>query len=83
MFWNNLVVVTNFFVEIAVELTVLFIGITFLVGFIQEYVSKEKIKKAMGRAAQNHRHHPWGRIWCSHSFLFLLNNTTSTWNAQG
>lgn len=48
MFWNNLVVATNFFIQIAVELIVLFIGITFLVGLIQEYVSKEKIKKAMG-----------------------------------
>ncbi|MFZ2499446.1 MAG: hypothetical protein WAX23_11635 [Methanosarcina sp.] len=39
---------TNYFVEIAVELTVLFIGITFLVGLIQEYVSDETIKKALG-----------------------------------
>jgi len=48
MFWNNLSVAANYFVEIAVELTVLFIGITFLVGLIQEYVSDETIKKAMG-----------------------------------
>ncbi|MGV8076456.1 MAG: permease [Methanosarcina sp.] len=48
MFWNNLAVATNYFVEIAVELTVLFIGITFLVGLIQEYVSDETIKKALG-----------------------------------
>ena len=43
-----LAVATNYFVEIAVELTVLFIGITFLVGLIQEYVSDETIKKALG-----------------------------------
>ncbi|WP_229388077.1 permease [Methanosarcina sp. DH2] len=48
MFWNNLIVAANFFVEIAVELIVLFIGITFLVGLIQEYVPEETIKKAMG-----------------------------------
>lgn len=48
MFWNNLAVATNYFVQIAVELTVLFIGITFLVGLIQEYVSDETIKKALG-----------------------------------
>lgn len=48
MLWNNLSVAANYFVEIAVELTVLFIGITFLVGLIQEYVSDETIKKAMG-----------------------------------
>ncbi len=48
MFWNNLVVAVNYFIEIAVELTVLFIGITFLVGLIQEYVSDETIKKALG-----------------------------------
>ena len=44
-FWDNLVIAANYFVEIAVELTVLFIGITFLVGLIQEYVSDETIKK--------------------------------------
>ena len=48
MFWDNLVVAADFFIEIAVELTVLFIGITFLVGLIQEYVPDETIKKAMG-----------------------------------
>jgi len=48
MFWNNLAVAANFFVEIAVELIVLFIGITFLVGLIQEYVPDETIKKALG-----------------------------------
>lgn len=48
MFWDNFVVAAGFFIEIAVELTVLFIGITFLVGLIQEYVPDETIKKAMG-----------------------------------
>jgi uncharacterized membrane protein YraQ (UPF0718 family) len=48
MFWNNLTVAVNYFVEIAVELAVLFIGITFLVGLIQEYVPGETIKKALG-----------------------------------
>lgn len=48
MFWNNLVMAANYFIEIAVELTVLFIGITFLVGLIQEYVPDETIKKALG-----------------------------------
>jgi hypothetical protein len=38
----------SFFIEIAVELIVLFIGITFLVGLIQEYVPDETIKKALG-----------------------------------
>ncbi|MCQ1534437.1 permease [Methanosarcina sp. KYL-1] len=48
MFWNNLTVAANFFIEIALELIVLFIGITFLVGLIQEYLPDETIKKAMG-----------------------------------
>jgi len=48
MFWDNLAVALNFFIEIALELTVLFIGITFLVGLIQEYVPEEAIKKALG-----------------------------------
>jgi len=48
MFWNNLTIAINYFVEIAVELAVLFIGITFLVGLIQEYVPDETIKKALG-----------------------------------
>jgi uncharacterized membrane protein YraQ (UPF0718 family) len=48
MFWDNLTVAARFFIEIAVELTVLFIGITFLVGLIQEYVPEDTIKKAMG-----------------------------------
>ncbi|MDQ1313513.1 MAG: uncharacterized protein QG605_2052 [Euryarchaeota archaeon] len=48
MFWNNLAVAANFFLEIAVELSVLFIWITFLVGLIQEYVPDETIKRALG-----------------------------------
>lgn len=48
MFWNNLIVAANFFIDIAVELIVLFIGVTFLVGLIQEYVPEETIKKALG-----------------------------------
>jgi len=48
MFWNNLAVAVNFFLEIAAELIILFIGITFLVGLIQEYVSDETIKRALG-----------------------------------
>ena len=48
MFWDNLAVAANFFVEIAVELIILFIGITFLVGLIQEYVPDETIKRALG-----------------------------------
>ncbi len=48
MLWDNLIVAANFFLEIAVELMVLFIGITFLVGLIQEYVSDETIKRALG-----------------------------------
>lgn len=48
MFWNNLTVAVNFFIEIAVELIVLFVGVTFLVGLIQEYLPDETIKKALG-----------------------------------
>ncbi len=48
MFWDNLAVAANYFVEIGLELIILFIGITFLVGLIQEYVSDETIKKALG-----------------------------------
>jgi len=48
MFWINLAVAANFFLEIAAELIILFIGITFLVGLIQEYVSDETIKRALG-----------------------------------
>ena len=48
MFYDNLATAMSFFIEIAVELIVLFIGITFLVGLIQEYVPDETMKKALG-----------------------------------
>lgn len=48
MFFDNLATAMSFFIEIAVELIVLFIGITFLVGLIQEYVPDETIKRALG-----------------------------------
>jgi hypothetical protein len=48
MFWNNLAVAADFFVEIAVELVLLFVGVTFLVGLIQEYVPDETVKKLLG-----------------------------------
>ncbi len=48
MFYDNLATAMSFFIEIAVELIVLFIGITFLVGLIQEYVPDETIKRALG-----------------------------------
>ena len=48
MFYDNLATALSFFIEIAVELIVLFIGITFLVGLIQEYVPDETIKRALG-----------------------------------
>jgi hypothetical protein len=38
MFYDNLATAMSFFKDIAVELIVLFIVITFLVGLIQEYV---------------------------------------------
>ena len=48
MFIDNLATAMSFFIEIAAELIVLFIGITFLVGLIQEYVPEETIKRALG-----------------------------------
>lgn len=48
MFIDNLAAAISFFIEIAAELIVLFIGITFLVGLIQEYVPDETIKRALG-----------------------------------
>ncbi len=45
---TTLATAMSFFLEIAVELIVLFIGITFLVGLIQEYVPDETIKRALG-----------------------------------
>lgn len=48
MFYDNLAIAIRFFAEIAAELTALFIGITFLVGLIQEYLPEETIKRALG-----------------------------------
>ncbi|HOK58506.1 MAG TPA: permease [Methanothrix sp.] len=48
VFHDNLVVAIDFFVKIALELTVLFIGVTFLVGLIHEYVPDEIVKRALG-----------------------------------
>lgn len=45
---NSLAQAGEFFAIIMIELTILFIGITFLVGVIQEYVSEEKIRRALG-----------------------------------
>lgn len=38
----------EFFVTITTELVVLFIGISFLVGLMLEYIPPERIRKAMG-----------------------------------
>ncbi|WP_348531007.1 permease [Methanothrix sp.] len=48
MFYDNLAVAINFFMKIALELTVLFIGVTFLVGLLHEYVPEESVKRALG-----------------------------------
>lgn len=45
---NSLEQTLEFFVVITFELVVLFIGISFLVGLMLEYVPPEKIRKAMG-----------------------------------
>jgi len=44
---NDLFTAGQFFVIITVELVVLFIGISFLVGLIREYVPEEKIKTVL------------------------------------
>lgn len=44
---NNLVTAGKFFVQISLELVVLFIGITFLVSLILQYVSSERIKAVL------------------------------------
>lgn len=44
---NDLFAAGQFFLVIAVELIILFIGISFLVGLIREYVPEEKIKAAL------------------------------------
>jgi len=44
---NDLFTAGQFFIVIAAELIILFIGISFLVGLIREYVPEEKIKSAL------------------------------------
>lgn len=44
---NNLATAARFFVQISIELVVLFIGITFLVSLILQYASPERIQKAL------------------------------------
>lgn len=44
---NNLVTALRFFVLISLELVVLFIGIAFLVSLILQYVSPERVQKAL------------------------------------
>ena len=44
---NNLMTALRFFVIISLELVVLFIGITFLVSLILQYVSPERVQKAL------------------------------------
>jgi uncharacterized membrane protein YraQ (UPF0718 family) len=44
---NDLVTAGQFFVIITVELVILFIGISFLVGLIREYVPEEKIRTVL------------------------------------
>jgi len=45
---NNLQQTIEFFITISLELILLFLGISFLVGLMLEYVPPEKIQKAMG-----------------------------------
>jgi len=45
---NSLEQTVEFFVIITIELVILFIGISFLVGLMLEYIPPEKIRKAMG-----------------------------------
>lgn len=44
---NDIVTAGQFFAIITIELVVLFIGISFLVGLIREYVPEEKVKAAL------------------------------------
>lgn len=44
---NTLVKTLNFFLVITGELTLLFIGISFLIGLLQEYVPPQKMKKVI------------------------------------
>ncbi len=46
-FVENLISAGLVFIQIAAELTILFIGITFIVGIIQEYLPAERIKKSL------------------------------------
>lgn len=46
---NNLATTAKFFVMILGELVLLFIGISFLVGLIQQFVPNEKIRDVLGR----------------------------------
>jgi len=57
-FVENLTTAGWFFIQIAAELTILFIVITFIVGMIQEYLPAERIKKSLeqdshGRSSNN------------------------------
>lgn len=45
------------FLHIAGELTLLFVGVTFLVGLLQEYVPQEKMQRALSKGSA-----PWGNI---------------------
>lgn len=54
---NDLVTAGQFFVVITLELVVLFIGISFLVGLIREYIPEERIRSAL-----QHRRHGVGNI---------------------
>jgi uncharacterized protein len=47
---NNLATAGLYFVQITAELVALFIGVTFLVGLIQEYVPQDKIQKYLSKA---------------------------------
>lgn len=46
---NNLAEAGRFFLIIAGELILLFVGITFLVGLLQEFIPSETIQKVMTR----------------------------------
>lgn len=46
---NNLATTAKFFVMILGELTLLFIGISFLVALIQQFVPDEKMREVLGK----------------------------------
>ena len=50
---NNFATAGIYFLQIAGELIALFIGITFLVGLIQEYVPQDKIQRFLTRAPRS------------------------------